>query len=325
METVRLACEAMATRFEMVLLGRSAPSLRAAGEEAIAEIHRLETALSLYRSDSQIAALNREAAREPVRVTPEVFHLIRHALELSHATGGAFDITVAPLLRVWGLMSGGGRKPAPEEIEAARRCVGARQVLLDPERCRIAFARPGVMLDLGSLGKGYALDRAADILREAGVHQALLHGGTSTAIGLGADPEGNPWKVAITPPPSLPESGSGERPEIDPAPIAVVTLADESLSVSAVWGKGFVADGQYYGHVLDPRRGEPVRGFLLSAVVLPSAMESDALSTALLVRGPDLLEDLRAGVPALRALLLEEDPHPPGYRVRSSGISATVV
>lgn len=341
MPAVQLACHAMATRFELVLHGDDPIRLRAAGEEAIEEIHRLEARLSFFRPDSEIAAINREAALHPVRVTPEVFHLIRHALQFSRVSGGAFDITVAPLMRVWGLKDGKGRPVAAREIEALRSVVGADLVSLDEARLEVRFERAGVMLDLGSIGKGYALDRAAEVLRELGVARALLHGGTSTVIGIGGPPELDAWKIAIERPSiaiaSAPENDSGgparrigsalpgqavDAPSAPP--LAVVPLRDESLSVSAVWGKGFEADGRFYGHVIDPRTGWPVSRALLAAVALPSATESDALSTALLVRGSEMVESLRAAGGNIRCLVVEPCDAPPGYRVCANGISAII-
>src|SRR5580765_4854723 len=124
MPPVTLACNAMATRFEIVLHGDNPVALRAAGEEALDEIERLEAQLSLYRPTSEIAHLNARAAREPVRVTPAVFALLQHAQQLHHETGGAFDISVAPLVRCWGFMGDTGRMPAPEDVAEARCKVG---------------------------------------------------------------------------------------------------------------------------------------------------------------------------------------------------------
>jgi len=187
--SVRLACSAMATRFEMVLHGEDAMALRAAGEEAIAEIERLEERLSLYRPSSEIAGLNARAARGPVRVTPPVFALLQRAQQLHKETGGAFDITIGPLVRCWGFMGSSGRMPTAQEIAEARALVGMDLVHLEPQGFSVQFAREGVMLDLGAIGKGYAIECAAELLREAGVTSALLHGGTSTVYALGHAPE----------------------------------------------------------------------------------------------------------------------------------------
>jgi thiamine biosynthesis lipoprotein len=307
MPPVILALHAMATRFELVLHGEHATRLRAAGEAALRDIERLEAQLSLYRPTIEIALVNSMAAREPVRVSPSVFHLLQHARELQIESGGAFDITVAPLVRCWGFMHGTGRVPEPAEIEEARNCSGMAHVLLDEQNYSVRFDREGVMIDLGAIGKGHAIDCAAESLREAGVSSALLHGGTSTVYGIGAPPDADGWKIAIAPP-----------PDQSPREITVV-LRDNALSVSAVWGKSFEADGKKFGHVIDPRTGWPVNNAVQAAVVLPSATETDALSTALLVRGMEgheTINGLRAG---MRTLVV--GPAEQGFRVEGRGIT----
>lgn len=289
MHTVTLAKHAMATRFELVLHGANEPSLRAAGEEALAEIERLENQLSLYRPGSEIAQLNARAAREPVRVSPEVFALLQHAARLTAETGGAFDITIAPLVRCWGFMQNSGRIPTAEEVEAARAMVGMHHVSCNRAERTIQFSKPGVMLDLGAIGKGYAIARATELLRDAGVTSALIHGGTSTASAIGQPPDAESWQFAL--PPQI-------ETAIQAAP-PVLKLRDESVSVSAVWGRSFEFAGKRFGHVLDPRSGQPVDAALLSVVVLPDATETDALSTALLTLGPagqEKIHALRAGM-----------------------------
>ncbi|MEY4386188.1 MAG: hypothetical protein RLY20_1471 [Verrucomicrobiota bacterium] len=291
METVTLACRAMNTRFELVLHGGNAASLRAAGEEALREVERLEAQLSLFRPGSDIARVNALAACEPVRILPETFALLEHAQRLSAETHGAFDLTMAPLLRCWGLLGGNeGNLPTAAEVAAARAVCGMDLVQLDRAEFTVRFKRDGVMLDLGAIGKGYAVDKAVELLREAGVESALLHGGTSTAFAFGTPPDAAAWKVAVDIP------GTGQRHEI--------SLRDESLSVSAISGKCFVANGRTLGHIIDPRTGEPATRAILSAVVLPSATETDALSTALLVLGPDGHDALAAPRPNWRGLVV---------------------
>jgi len=287
-----VARHAMATRFEIVLHGSNPSALRAAGEESLDEIERIEAQLSLYRPGSEVARLNTEAPRRPVRVTPALFHLLEEARELSRETDGTFDITIAPLVRCWGFMGGSGSMPTAEAIAVARSQVGMHLVELDAGQLTVRFSRAGVMLDFGAIGKGYAVDRAAELLREAGVTSALIHGGTSTTYAIGRQPDGTPWKVAITSPAN----------DVNTPPIAIVELEDESLSVSAGWGRSFQADGKTYGHVIDPRTGAPTESALLSAVVLPRATESDALSTALLT-APELMEELTDRRPQIRCLI----------------------
>lgn len=322
MTSVTLARNAMATRFEVVLHGERPMALRAAGEQALDEIERLEAQLSLYRSSSEISSINAQAARKPVQVEPTLFRLLQRAAELHQHTQGAFDITIAPLMHCWGFLGGSGRRPCPEELSAARACVGMHLVELDPQRRTVRFQHPGVMLDLGSIGKGFAIERAIDVLLEAGMTSALLHGGTSTIAAIGHPPEEPAWNIAIEHPavaaagkPFAIAAPDQSRPLGRHAVLAIVPLRDESLSVSAVWGKGFEEDGKLLGHVMDPRTGQPAGQSFLAAVTCPSATDSDALSTALLTLGEGGHETLAAVRPDLRSFLVACAPHPPGFQI----------
>jgi thiamine biosynthesis lipoprotein len=310
MQTVILARHAMATRFEIVLHGQDASRLRGAGEEALAEVERIEAQLSIYRPTSELARVNACAAREPVRVSPPVFRLLEQARLLHDQSGGAFDITIAPLVRCWGFMDGSGSWPDPAEVTRARQRVGMQHVILDRENLTVQFDCEGVMLDLGAIGKGYAIDQAAETLREAGVTSALLHGGTSTVFGLGQPLEDQIWKVAIESPPGQFAA---------PSWLATVPLQDEALSVSAVWGKYFEHDGKTFGHVIDPRAGHPVDNAVLAAVVLPSATETDALSTALLVVGAEGHEKIAQLRPRMKTLVVGAGAT--NFRADSNGIA----
>ena len=306
---ITLARNAMATRFEILLHGDNPISLRAAGEEALNEIDRLESQLSLYRPTSEIAQLNARAAHEPVRVSPSLFSLLQHAQKLHAETRGAFDITIAPLVQCWGFMNGLGRTPSPDELTEARSKIGMSLVELNPSASTVRFAREGVMLDLGAIGKGYAIECAAEVLRASGVISALLHGGTSTIYGLGHPPEADAWKIAIENP--LDKAGSEAAPEttvkqLNALSLPSISLRDEALSVSAIWGRSFQKEGKVFGHVLDPRTGEPVTGSVLAAVTLPSATETDALSTALLVTGEKGHETISNLRPNVRMLLVTQ-------------------
>ncbi len=284
MKTLTVARHAMATRFEIILQGENEVALRAAGEEALDHVEQIEAQLSIYRPSSEISRVNAAAASGPVRVSPPVFSLLQQAAKLSAETRGAFDISIAPLVRCWGFMGASGMLPSAEALETARATVGMHHLHFDAETSAVAFDRPGVMLDLGAIGKGYAIERAAGILRETGVRHALLHGGTSTVAAIGNDVNGSPWKIAIEHPGAAASS-------------LVLELVDQAVSVSAVWGKTFTAEGQSYGHVLDPRSGQPVSHAILAAVTAPSATETDAFSTALLVvgsAGHDAIARLRA-------------------------------
>ena len=321
-DPVRVACHAMATRFEIVLHGANPVSLRAAGEEALYEIQRLESQLNFYSETSELSGINARAARKAIKVEPGLFQLLQRARALHRETSGAFDITVAPLMRCWGFMRDTGRVPHPSDLEAARALVGMDQVELNERDFTVRFAQPGVMIDLGAIGKGYAVELAAEVLREDGVASALVHGGTSTIYAIGAPPGESAWTVAVEfPEISAPASNADTRDtpsasECQPLTLwessrdssaknilAVVPLRDEALSVSAVWGKAFQSEDQLLGHVIDPRTGQPASRALLAAVVLPSATEADAFSTALLIGGKKAQSELAKTRPSARALV----------------------
>lgn len=284
-DTVKLALHAMATRFEIVLHGNDPARLRSAGEEALHEIESLDSQLSLYRPESDITRINARASREPVRVEPQLLTLLKRAIGLFHATDGAFDITVTPLMRAWGMTGGEARVPKEWELQSALELVGADHILLDEAESTIRFAREGMQIDLGAIGKGYAIERAVEVLADCGVVSALIHGGTSTIYALGAPPEADAWRVAIY------------DPRTQAALPDPLDLRDCSLSVSAVHGRSFIHDGREYGHVIDPRTGMPSDAALLSAVWGPSPTDADALSTALLVLGEPGLDLLRQRMP----------------------------
>jgi thiamine biosynthesis lipoprotein len=308
----RFARNAMATRFEIVMPPGDEMRMRAAAEEAFDEIQRLERQLSLYLPASEIAAVNARASREPVHVSSETFRLLQQAARLSAETHGAFDITIAPLVRAWGFMNNAGRKPDPVELSNAHACVGMQYVELNEAEHTVQFPKQGMMVDLGAIGKGYAVDRAVELLREAGVTSALIHGGTSTTYAMGRLPNGDSWNVAL------------EYPHIlnEPARLlAKVPLCDQSLSMSAIWGRTFEEKGQRFGHVIDPRTGQPVNHAVMAAVVCDSATETDALSTALLTLGPDAIDDIVQLRPDLSAVVVSESSELEKFRVVSRKIS----
>lgn len=276
------AVEAMATRFELVLHG--APDadesvLRSIAEEALREITRLDNRLSAYQPSSDISWINAHAAHRPVKVEPELFALLQRCIELSAATDGAFDITMGPLMRAWKFMGDTGALPSPEAEEGARTRAGYQHLQLDPQKSTIRFARSGMALDLGGVGKGYAIDKAVDILRTHGIESALIHGGTSSVHAIGRPPDGDAWRIAWSPP------TGGAR---------ILDVQNGALSVSAIHGKAFWHDGHCYGHVIDPRTGRPTDGATCAVVTGPGSLECDALSTALLVNGSGWLPALRA-------------------------------
>jgi thiamine biosynthesis lipoprotein len=216
--------------------------------------------------------------------------------------------------------------PDPERVAEAVAKVGMDQIQLREEDFTVRFLREGMMLDLGAIGKGYAIERAAEILRESGVTSALVHGGTSTVHAIGSPPNAETWKIAVQSPGAEATSAqslaqSRDSPGLSPhSVLAVVPLKDEAMSVSAVHGRSFTAGGKIYGHVIDPRSGHPTQAALLAAVVLPSATESDALSTALLIAGPTGHEHIASLRGGMRTLVAFEAEDSKALQVETNGI-----
>jgi thiamine biosynthesis lipoprotein len=283
-DVLRLATRAMGTRFELVLGCEDGPQARAAGEAALERIEQCDARYSVFTNSSLIARANRDACEKPVRLDPELYGLLERCLALRAETDGAFDIAIGPLMRALGFR--GQRIDAPRGSN-----LGAFE--LDRATSSVRFTRPDTQLDLGSIAKGHALDLAAATLRENGIESALLHGGTSSVVALGAPPDADSWRVRIGP------DGTWEA-----------RLRDSALSVSAPHGRTADFAGHKVGHILDPRSGRPVPLGLRAAVIAPSAEAADAWSTAALVlraRGGSL--ELRR--PHDQGWLLEDEGREP--------------
>jgi FAD:protein FMN transferase len=271
---LELTEEAMGSSFSLVLFGPDRAGLEAAAAAAFAEAHRLDRLLSNYLDESEWSAMNREAASRPVRVTPELFALLSDCLEYSRMSDGAFDITVGPLIKVWGFYKGEGGLPRPKEIKDALNRVGYRHVQLDPDLRTVRFAHPGMDLDPGGIGKGYAVDRMVEVLKQAGVRIALVSASGSSIYGLSAPPdEPQGWPITI-------------RTPRDPSAVAThVVLKNMSLSTSGNYEKFFWAEGRTYSHIIDPRTGYPAQGTSAVSVLAPRTIDSEAWTKPFFING----------------------------------------
>ncbi|MEX0938130.1 MAG: FAD:protein FMN transferase [Pirellulales bacterium] len=273
---VQVTRDAMACQFAVILNVGQYPEGTEAALAALDLVDQLEDQLSVYRPHSELSRLNDRAAAEPVVVEPRMFALLELAAEIWRETGGAFDMTTGPLSRAWGFFKRQGRLPQPEELEEALVHVGTEQVTLDVAECSVAFAEVGVEVNVNGIGKGYALDRAGEVLRESGVVDFLLHGGQSSVLAGGArgSRHGRGWTVGLRHP---------LRPE---RRLAEFYLRDRALGTSGSATQFFHFGGKRYGHVIDPRSGMPVEGVYSATVTAPTAAQADALATAFYVLGP---------------------------------------
>jgi len=288
---VRVHRIAMACRFEVMLDSGDAPQL-AAARAALDEADRLESMLTVFRDTSEVMEVNRAAAERDVEVSAELFELLQRSEELYHETGGAFDVTATPLSRCWGFLRREGRVPEAAILDDARALVGMSQVRIDAGARAVRFGRPGVELNFGSIGKGYALDRLGATLRRGGVRHALLHAGHSSVLAVGGRRGG--WPIDL-------------RPRRAYGVVARLLLRDGAVGTSGAGEQYFEIDGVRYGHVIDPRTGWPASGVLGASVITRDAATADALSTALLVEGPSLAERYCAAHPDTLVVLIRED------------------
>jgi len=269
-EATRLS---MACVYSIVAYDDDAAALPGIVEAALDEVDRIDRLMSHYRPASPLSRLNREAAGRPVRVEPELFEFIARSLEYSRDSGGAFDITVGPLMKAWGFFGGDGRVPDERELRAVRRRVGYRHVVLDPVERTVRFDVEGLEIDLGGIAKGYAVDRAVTVLRRSAVAAALVSAGGSTVYAFGAPPERQTWDLDVQDP-------------LAPARVALTLhLRDRALSVAGSSEKYFEAGGVRYSHIMDPRSGRPVPGVLSVAVLAANGTEADAIDNVAFVKG----------------------------------------
>jgi thiamine biosynthesis lipoprotein len=292
---LRFSRRCMATMFEVVF-PFGTPDATETARQAFDLLDRLESQLTVYRDGSEVSHLNRLASLQAVRVETGLFALLRLAADLSALTGGAFDVTAGALVKAWGFYRGPRRVPSDAELLRALDASGMRHVVLDSESESIRFLRPGLEINLGSIGKGYALDRVAawlDGLTEPSA--VLLQGGSSSVYAKGSPtPGGRGWPVDI------------KHPWHPGRYLARLRLRDKGLGTSAATFQYLEHQGRKLGHVLDPRTGWPATGVASASVVAPTAAEADALSTAFFVAGPQLARVVCAARADIGCLLLPE-------------------
>lgn len=276
---VQIARTAMACEFQILLNSGQHPGATEAALDALDQIERLENQLSWFRDTSELTRINRTAAVSPVIVERRLFRLLVEAISLSAQTGGAFDITAGPLWKLWGFHRRQGKIPSNLEIQQALTQTGSHQIRLDTDARTIQFARDGVEINLGAIGKGYALDRCGEHLVAAGVDNFLIHGGHSSILAHGSragDSEHEPsWTVAL------------RHPLKPDQRLVEIQLRDRALGTSGSGNQFFHSGGKRYGHVLDPRTGHPASSLLSATVIAPTAAQADALATAFFVLGAE--------------------------------------
>ena len=274
---LEFARRAMACQFEILLHPDHPPHGPEIAIQALDLVGDLEQTLSIYIPTSDLSRLNARAADAPVTVSLTTMEIMRLALEIHRETAGAFDITAAALSEAWGFSSRQGAMPTGETIQAALERVGSDAIELDNFGASICYKKK-VSVNPGGIGKGYAIDLAADLLLEKGVEEFVIHGGKSSARAHGRQllsQEQSGWKVAV------------RHPEQSQRVLGSLCLRDGALGTSGPANQYFYFRGVRYGHIIDPRTGWPAQGPLSVTVVHRSAAWADALATGLYVMGID--------------------------------------
>ncbi|MFP4190954.1 MAG: FAD:protein FMN transferase [Candidatus Hydrogenedentota bacterium] len=293
---VELTHRAMAAEFRIVAFPRSPEeppqSIVPIVYQAFDAIDRVEELISTWRPESQASYVNKTAAEQPVAVSREFFDLVAKAKSYWERTDGAFDLTIGPLMEVWGRYEDQPAVPSEDELTEIVNEIGMDKVILDEHNTTIAFETDTVRLDFGGIGKGYALDEAAKVLKEYGVDHALLDGGTSSFLAMGAPPGLDAWRISIRHP---------NRPDDS---IDTVELRDESLGASGIFRSLMRAGDEEVSDIVDPRTGQPAQEVVTVSVVGSTATESEMLATAFVVMGPEGIRAYCDANPEVRAIVL---------------------
>jgi thiamine biosynthesis lipoprotein len=280
-----------------------------AGSDAVTTVRavfrRVEESMNEWRKSSALGRVNERAGTVPVPVPPEVFELVQRGVEIGVLTDGAFDITWAALWGLWEFRAEQPAVPAAQEIGARAALVDHRALELDPVARTLFLPRKGMKIGVGGIAKGWALDRAAEELRARGIGDFLIAaGGQVYAAGGRGDAA---WRVGVRDP-------RGAEDDV----FASLQLRDLSVSTSGDYERFFIVDGVRYHHILDPRSGMPARGLRSATVIAADATLADALSTAVMVLGPEAGLALVEGLDGVEALVVDQRA-----RVRhSSGLAA---
>ena len=285
LQLVRRAHYQMGTIFEISAYGKQEDARRTASamEEAFAEIRRADEVMSNYRPDSDLMRLNEAGSSGFVPLPADLYALLQEAVKYSRLTGGAFDVTAGLLVEAWQQAAAQATLVSRRELLRLLPLAGDSRLVFDDEKQAVRFDRPGVRVDLGGIAKGWAVDRAAAVLRRHGIERALISAGSSTLYAIGSPPSQPGWEIGIRHP--LAQDDDVDENRHEEKILATVSLKDEALSTSAGYEKPIEIQGKTYSHLLDPRSGIPAEGMLSATVISPTAVESDALSTGVFILG----------------------------------------
>ena len=290
--SVAYRTEVMGTWGTVTIVTADSAASGAVASEALETWTHVDRLLSNWKETSELSRVNSEAGTDTVEVDRELAFVLGRALEVADASGGAFDVTVEPLVRLWGFLGGTPHVPEAADIEATVARIGWRNVWLDPLSRRVRFALPELKVDLGGIAKGYGVDLAYGVLRDAGVSGMVDLSGNIRTLGTPAGRDA--WYVGV-------------RDPRDRVPyFARLRLHEAAMATSGQYEQFVAKDGKTFGHILDPRTGWPAEGLLSVTVLAPSATDADAWATALFVMGAVKAREVAKARADLAVILVED-------------------
>ena len=283
----------MGSRFDITVVADNQVQADANIDLAVAEITRIEKLISSWDPDSQTSAINKNAGIGPVAVDGELYGLIERAVGLSKLTDGAFDISYASMDRIWKFDGSMTHMPTEEEITSSVSKVGFEKIILDPNKKTVFLKEKGVKIGFGAIGKGYAADRAKDLLVAKGVPSGIINASGDMNT-WGKQPNGQEWKVAIT------------NPMDKNKVFALLPITNGAVVTSGNYEKFVRFNGKRYSHIIDPRTGYPSSGILSVTVFAPSAELADALATSVFVMGKETGLDRINQMPKIECIIIDD-------------------
>ena len=281
--TVVVGFEVMGTDAWLKVVGDPRWGTRRTVELAARPLHEVERAMSFLAPDSDVGRLNAHGGSRPVELSAPTLEVMREAVRFARLTGGAFDVTYAPLRTLWKEAETRGSVPAQEAIDAALRAVGSDGLIFEGQAVR--FGVEGMKVDLGGIAKGYGIDLAAEELIRQGVRGAVVEVGGDLRL-VGRPEDGEKWKVLVQDPrPRGSADGSASSSQAPAPPAIYLRLADVAVATSGDYARFFRIGERTYSHIIDPRTGRPVASVPSVTVVAPDAMTADVLATAVSVLG----------------------------------------
>lgn len=283
----------MGSRFEITVVANDSIEADNFIDLGIGEIARIEKLISSWDSASQTSEINRNAGIKPVKVDKELYNLIVRSVEISKLTDGAFDISFASMDKIWKFDGSMTEMPSEEAIHKAVAKVGYHNIILDPDNFTVFLKLEGMKIGFGAIGKGYAADKAKDLLIQKGVGAGIINASGDMNT-WGKQPNGDFWKVAIT------------NPMNKNKDFALLPLKENAVVTSGNYEKYVSFNGVRYTHIIDPRTGYPATGIISATVFASKAEIADALATSIFVMGKDVGIDFINQLPKIECIVIDE-------------------